>query len=145
MKLGPAEFCQIFRSFFGQWSFKKKCFWDLQTFRMLYFLLPLCFIVDSPITKMHSLLIPLLSFLNNIKSTIFGFSKVSPRGGRRPVLIYLVQFSIELWNLSGSAVRGHCALKYVSRGHFNFRGQVWSHFYLSLVFVADTSWLQVID
>ena len=27
-----AEFCQIFRLFFGQWSFKKKCFWDLQTF-----------------------------------------------------------------------------------------------------------------
>ena len=28
-----AEFCQIFRSFFGQWSFKKKCFWDLLTFK----------------------------------------------------------------------------------------------------------------
>ena len=27
-----AQFCQIFRSFFGQWSFKKKCFWDLLTF-----------------------------------------------------------------------------------------------------------------
>ena len=27
-----AEFCLIFRSFFGQWSFKKKCFWDLLTF-----------------------------------------------------------------------------------------------------------------
>ena len=27
-----AEFCQIFRSFFGQWSFTKKCFWDLLTF-----------------------------------------------------------------------------------------------------------------
>ena len=27
-----AEFCQIFRSFFGQWIFKKKCFWDLLTF-----------------------------------------------------------------------------------------------------------------
>ena len=30
-----AEFCQIFRSFFGQWSFKKKCFWDLLTFNWL--------------------------------------------------------------------------------------------------------------
>ena len=29
-----AEFCQIFRSFFGQWCFKKKCFWDLLTFKM---------------------------------------------------------------------------------------------------------------
>ena len=28
-----AEFCQIFRSFGGQWSFKKKCFWDLLTFK----------------------------------------------------------------------------------------------------------------
>jgi hypothetical protein len=28
-----AEFCLIFRSFFGEWSFKKKCFWDLLTFR----------------------------------------------------------------------------------------------------------------
>ena len=27
-----AEFCLIVRSFFGQWSFKKKCFWDLLTF-----------------------------------------------------------------------------------------------------------------
>jgi hypothetical protein len=27
-----SEFCQIFRSFFGQWSFKEKCFWDLMTF-----------------------------------------------------------------------------------------------------------------
>ena len=27
-----AEFCQIFRSFFGQWSFKKKCLRDLLTF-----------------------------------------------------------------------------------------------------------------
>ena len=27
-----AEICQIFRSFFGQRSFKKKCFWDLLTF-----------------------------------------------------------------------------------------------------------------
>ena len=27
-----AEFCQILRSFFEQWSFKKKCFWDLLTF-----------------------------------------------------------------------------------------------------------------
>ena len=27
-----AEFCIIFRSFFRQWSFKKKCFWDLLTF-----------------------------------------------------------------------------------------------------------------
>ena len=27
-----AEFCQIIRSFFGQWSFKKNCFWDLLTF-----------------------------------------------------------------------------------------------------------------
>ena len=27
-----AEFCLIFRSYFGQWSFKKKCFWDLLTF-----------------------------------------------------------------------------------------------------------------
>ena len=27
-----AEFSQIFRSFFGQWSFKKKFFWDLLTF-----------------------------------------------------------------------------------------------------------------
>ena len=26
------EFCQIFRPFFAQWSFKKKCFWDLLTF-----------------------------------------------------------------------------------------------------------------
>ena len=26
-----AEIIQIFRSFFGQWSFKKKCFWDLLT------------------------------------------------------------------------------------------------------------------
>ena len=31
MKLG--QICQIFRSFFGQWSFKKKCFWDLLTFK----------------------------------------------------------------------------------------------------------------
>ena len=33
MKLNEsrAEFCLIFRSFFGQWSFKKKCFWDLLT------------------------------------------------------------------------------------------------------------------
>ena len=31
-----AEFCQIFRSFFGQWSFKKKCFWDLLTFSKGY-------------------------------------------------------------------------------------------------------------
>ena len=30
-----AEFCQIFRSFFGQWSFKKNCFWDLLTFNSL--------------------------------------------------------------------------------------------------------------
>ena len=28
-----AEFCLIFCSFFGQWNFKKKCFWDLLTFR----------------------------------------------------------------------------------------------------------------
>ena len=28
-----AEFCLIFSSFFGQWSFKKKCFWDLLTFK----------------------------------------------------------------------------------------------------------------
>ena len=28
-----AEFCLLFRSFFGQASFKKKCFWDLLTFR----------------------------------------------------------------------------------------------------------------
>ena len=27
-----AEFCQIFHSCFVQWSFKKKCFWDLLTF-----------------------------------------------------------------------------------------------------------------
>ena len=27
-----AEFCLIFRLFFGQWSFKKNCFWDLLTF-----------------------------------------------------------------------------------------------------------------
>ena len=27
-----AEFCQIFRSFFGHWSIKKKCFWGLLTF-----------------------------------------------------------------------------------------------------------------
>ena len=27
-----AEFWPKFRSFFGQWSFKKKCFWDLLTF-----------------------------------------------------------------------------------------------------------------
>ena len=26
------EFCLIFRSFFGQWSFKKSCFWDILTF-----------------------------------------------------------------------------------------------------------------
>ena len=30
--LHSAEFCLIFRSFFGVWSFKKKCFWDLLTF-----------------------------------------------------------------------------------------------------------------
>mgnify|MGYP007048727740 CR=1 FL=1 len=29
-----AKFCQIFRSFFGQWSFKKNSFWDLLTFNM---------------------------------------------------------------------------------------------------------------
>ena len=29
-----AEFSQILRSFFGQLSFKKKCFWDLLTFNM---------------------------------------------------------------------------------------------------------------
>ena len=29
-----AEFCLIFRSFFGKWSFKKNCFWDLMTFRL---------------------------------------------------------------------------------------------------------------
>ena len=28
-----AEFCQIFCSLFGQWSFRKKCFWYLLTFR----------------------------------------------------------------------------------------------------------------
>ena len=28
-----AEFCQIFRSFFGRWSFKKICFRDLLIFR----------------------------------------------------------------------------------------------------------------
>ena len=28
-----AEICFIFRSFFGRWSFKKKCFCDLLTFR----------------------------------------------------------------------------------------------------------------
>ena len=27
-----AEICQKFRSFFGQWSFKKNCFWDVLTF-----------------------------------------------------------------------------------------------------------------
>ena len=27
-----AEFCQIFCLFFGQWSFKKKCFWILLSF-----------------------------------------------------------------------------------------------------------------
>ena len=27
-----AEICQKFRSLFGQWSFKKNCFWDLLTF-----------------------------------------------------------------------------------------------------------------
>ena len=32
-----AEFCLIFRSFFGQWSFKKKCVWDLLTFSLLPF------------------------------------------------------------------------------------------------------------
>ena len=34
MKLDEArtEFCLIFHSFFGQWSFKKKYFWDLLTF-----------------------------------------------------------------------------------------------------------------
>ena len=32
-----AEFCQIFCSFFGQWNFKKTCFWDLLTFSMLKF------------------------------------------------------------------------------------------------------------
>ena len=26
------HFCKIFSSFFGQWSFRKKCFWDLLTF-----------------------------------------------------------------------------------------------------------------
>ena len=31
-KLHRAEFCLIFCSFFGQWCFKKKCFWDLLTF-----------------------------------------------------------------------------------------------------------------
>ena len=29
-----AEFCLIFRLFFGQWSFEKKCFWDLLTFKL---------------------------------------------------------------------------------------------------------------
>ena len=29
-----AEFCRIFRLFFGQWNFQKKCFWDLLTFRI---------------------------------------------------------------------------------------------------------------
>ena len=29
-----AEYCLIFHSFFGQWSFKKKCFLDLLTFTM---------------------------------------------------------------------------------------------------------------
>ena len=35
MKLDKAraEFCLIFRSFFGQWRFKKNWFWDLPTFR----------------------------------------------------------------------------------------------------------------
>ena len=27
-----AEFCQVFRPFFGQWTFKKNCFCDLMTF-----------------------------------------------------------------------------------------------------------------
>ena len=31
--LHRAEFCQILISF-GQWSFKKNCFWDLLTFRL---------------------------------------------------------------------------------------------------------------
>ena len=37
MKLDEAraEFCLIFRSFFGRWIFKKKCFWDLLTFSWL--------------------------------------------------------------------------------------------------------------
>ena len=29
-----AECCQIFRLSFGQWSYKKKCFCDLLTFRV---------------------------------------------------------------------------------------------------------------
>ena len=32
-----AKFCLIFRSFFGQWSFKKNCFWDLPTFTFWQF------------------------------------------------------------------------------------------------------------
>ena len=31
-----AEFCQIFHSFFGQWSFKKKWFWDILTFKRIF-------------------------------------------------------------------------------------------------------------
>ena len=31
--------CQIFRSLFGQWSFKKNCFWDLLTFNSQHFCL----------------------------------------------------------------------------------------------------------
>ena len=31
-----AEFWPKFRSFFRQWSFKKKCFWDLLTFTLLH-------------------------------------------------------------------------------------------------------------
>ena len=30
-----AEFCQIFRLFFGQWNFKKYCFWYLLTFKYI--------------------------------------------------------------------------------------------------------------
>ena len=33
-----AEFCLISCSFFGQWSLKKKCFWDLLTFSFGYHL-----------------------------------------------------------------------------------------------------------
>jgi hypothetical protein len=32
-----AEFCQIFRSFLGQWSFKENSFCNLLTFNTLYF------------------------------------------------------------------------------------------------------------
>ena len=38
-----AEFCQIFRSFIGQSSFEKKCFWDLLTFNCVYGTFFICY------------------------------------------------------------------------------------------------------